>query len=214
MSRKNNPIFCVPTEEEKRGLLIHLPDFPHENLHVTGMGTWMTSFHLQELIQTYKPTTIYHFGIAGAFNRSLKLGEVVEVKSEILADFGAEDRDGQHMAFHQIVSSINPDSKPWIEGELHNTQRLEHPDIRSVASMTVPFASGAHATIGRRTQLDVDLENMEGVGLFYTCLKKNIPFYSIRAISNYVEERNKNNWKIELALENLAKSLTIIYSSI
>jgi len=36
---------------------------------------------------------------------------------------------------------------------------------------------------------------------------ENIPFLALRAISNKVERRNKNNWKIALALNNLSEKL-------
>jgi futalosine hydrolase len=58
---------------------------------------------------------------------------------------------------------------------------------------------------------DVEIENMEGASFFYVCLKENIPFMSIRSISNYVEDRNKDNWKMEEAIESLNKTLAELF---
>ena len=37
---------------------------------------------------------------------------------------------------------------------------------------------------------------MEGAAFFYVCLKEKVNFFQIRAISNFVEKRNKKNWEI------------------
>jgi futalosine hydrolase len=55
---------------------------------------------------------------------------------------------------------------------------------------------------------EVEIENMEGASFFYVCLKENIPFMSIRSISNYVEDRNKEHWKMDEAIESLNKTVT------
>jgi futalosine hydrolase len=48
-----------------------------------------------------------------------------------------------------------------------------------------------------------DVESMEGAAFFFSCLQAKIPFLEIRGISNYVEPRNRENWCIGLAIENL-----------
>ena len=48
---------------------------------------------------------------------------------------------------------------------------------------------------------------MEGATLHYTCRQAGIPFLQIRAVSNYIGERNKANWKIKEALDNLNQTL-------
>ena len=52
-----------------------------------------------------------------------------------------------------------------------------------------------------------DIETMEGAALHYVCLHQNIPFIQLRAISNYVGERDKTKWKIDLAISNLHNEL-------
>ena len=48
---------------------------------------------------------------------------------------------------------------------------------------------------------------MEGAAFFYICSGEKIPFLALRSISNRVEPRNKNNWNIPLALDNLSEKL-------
>ena len=52
-----------------------------------------------------------------------------------------------------------------------------------------------------------DIETMEGATFFYICTRENIPFLALRSISNMVGLRNKDNWDIRLALDNLSEKL-------
>ena len=44
---------------------------------------------------------------------------------------------------------------------------------------------------------------MEGAAFQYVARQANIPFLQIRAVSNYIGERNKYNWKIKESIANL-----------
>jgi futalosine hydrolase len=48
---------------------------------------------------------------------------------------------------------------------------------------------------------------MEGIAFHYACKQAKIPFLQIRAISNYVTPRNKSEWEIPLAIQNLNQYL-------
>ena len=49
---------------------------------------------------------------------------------------------------------------------------------------------------------------MEGASLHFIGRDLTIPFMQIRAVSNYVGERDKTKWKIDLAISNLHNELT------
>jgi futalosine hydrolase len=66
--------------------------------------------------------------------------------------------------------------------------------------------------IEKRTPAQV--ESMEGAAFLYACRLENVPCMQIRAISNYVEKRNRSKWKIELAQSNLAEACHKILNSI
>ena len=48
---------------------------------------------------------------------------------------------------------------------------------------------------------------MEGAAFFYACLAEGVPFIEIRSVSNYVAERDKSQWNVPLAIQNLDKTL-------
>ncbi len=208
MPQKNKTIICVPTEEEKNGILSFLDQDFQPDIHVTGLGTWMTAYHILEIIHRESVGKIVHLGVAGAYRRDIQLGQVVEVVEESLIDAGAETDQEDFVRFHKIVPSITGQQMPWSQQVLINPAPTKDDDIKTVTGLTVPFTSGSIKTIHRRLACQKDIENMEGVGLFYACLMQGVAFSSIRAISNYVEPRNKDDWKLELAFKNLAQFLS------
>jgi len=57
------------------------------------------------------------------------------------------------------------------------------------------------------------VESMEGAAFLFACLKKGIPCFQLRSISNYIEPRNLNNWNIPHAIGFLNKGLDEIISA-
>src|SRR4029077_5278107 len=47
------------------------------------------------------------------------------------------------------------------------------------------------------------VESMEGAAFHYTCIMESIPFMQIRAVSNYVGERDKSKWEMQEAIDTL-----------
>jgi len=52
-------------------------------------------------------------------------------------------------------------------------------------------------------RIQPQLESMEGAAFFYACTQAGVPCLQIRAVSNYVEKRNRDAWQIGLAIKNL-----------
>jgi futalosine hydrolase len=76
--------------------------------------------------------------------------------------------------------------------------------LNRAKGITVSAASGSEQVITKWQNLySPDIETMENAAVFYSCLMANVPFISIRSISNRVEPRSKLGWNIPLALENL-----------
>ena len=75
--------------------------------------------------------------------------------------------------------------------------------------------SGNTTTIKKiKNRLNPDIETMEGAAIFRVCNDFNIPCMQIRSVSNFVGERNKKNWDIDLAIKNLNLSLKKIIISL
>jgi futalosine hydrolase len=175
---------------------------------VTGVGSLNASYGLMKHLQVKKPDIVIMAGIAGAFDQSLILGEVVAVKNESLADLGVNEKDGYKDVFDLKLLAAN--EFPFKQKKLTNPFKvlMERTKLPLVGSVTVNQITASKKTAELyQTKYKAKIENMEGAALHLVCMKENIPFVQIRSISNYVGERNKQKWKLKEAVQNLNKEL-------
>ncbi len=169
---------------------------------VHSVGIMASTFNLQKIcLQHYD--IIIQIGLAGSYNNIIQIGEVVFVKTEQLGDFGAED-NMQFLGMEDLQLT-NPDEFPFTNNILINNYTNTYvQNIKNVHGITVHTCAGNEKTIQlRKHKYKPDIETMEGACLHYVCLQHNIPCIQLRAISNMVEIRNKENWNIPLALQTL-----------
>ncbi len=178
---------------------------------VTGIGMLLTSVRMMQVLEHKHFDLVINAGVAGAFNRSLELGEVVEVERERFGDLGVQERDGSFVDVFEM--GLFPKNElPFRQGELINTSNPLSLSLKKVKGLTVNKVHGEEQSIRRiEKKYQADIESMEGVGFFYVCLLKKIPCVQIRSISNYVEPRNRANWKMKLAIDNLNHALLNIF---
>ncbi len=170
---------------------------------VTGVGMPLTAYALGKVLPGGKYDIAINAGIAGAFNRQLKPGDVVQVVSEQFGDLGAEEADGRFMNVHDM-GLIAPGQYPFQGGRLLNDAAGAFDFLPKAHGISVNRVHGSAQSIAQITAtFDADVESMEGAAFFYTCLMEQVPFLQIRSISNYVEPRNRENWNIPLAIDKL-----------
>jgi futalosine hydrolase len=58
------------------------------------------------------------------------------------------------------------------------------------------------------------IESMEGAAFHYVCLNEGIPFIQLRSISNRIGERDKSQWQLHKAIENLQNTLIILINKL
>lgn len=182
---------------------------------VTGVGIVPSVFNLMLRLKAEKPDLIINVGIAGAIDRNISLGETVLVEQDEFFQWGSEDIDGFIDVF--TLGFINPDGKPFKGGKLYASsdylkEKLSH--LRKVNGITVQKVHGNPLSINQLqgTCTGIHIETMEGAAVLYVATMLDIPAIQIRSISNYVEPRNRENWKIKEALENLNHQIVNILS--
>ena len=176
---------------------------------VTGPGMIRTAATLGAALAHSPPDLCLNVGIAGAYPGKFAIGEVVHVTEETVASFGAEDADGAVLAPGDIGLPFDLDLTCLI-----NQSAGAFDFLPKANGLTVNLVSGSASTIASRTkQYRADIETMEGAAFFYCCLKAGVEFIEIRAISNIVEPRNRENWKIDLALKHLDEQVIAMLSS-
>ena len=194
-------------------------DFEDKDIQVliTGIGMVNTAFMVGRCSLNHYDLVI-NVGVCGAFDRKLELGTVVHVTSDILSEMGAEDGE-EFLTYDQLNL---PGEHVFSENYTISNSFID--SLKKVKGITVNTVHGNELSIEKVEQLyHPDVESMEGAAFFAASQNsgKNIEqimfenkptsisvpssdnFIQIRAISNYVEKRDKSKWQMPLAIKNL-----------
>ena len=171
---------------------------------VTGVGLPLMAYGMGKVLAGKEVHLAINAGIAGALNRGLQIGDVVQVASERFADLGVQEASGGFTDVHEL-GLIEANEGPFAEGKLVNEAASQFAFLPAAQGISVNKVHGYPPDIEaiRAKYPEAEVESMEGAAFFYACLSEGIPFLEIRAISNYVEARNRENWDIPLAIERL-----------
>lgn len=182
---------------------------------VTGAGLLATATQLSLLLARRRFDLVLNAGVAGSFTTKIPPGSVVEVISETLGDFGVEERDGSFVPLF-TMDWMDENAPPFVNGQLLNPTGSEFQFLPPAHGLTVQRVSGSAESIAatRRLFPEVQVESMESAAIFYVCALVEQPFLAVRAISNFVEPRNRANWKLELAINNLNEVLRQILAGL
>ena len=174
-----------------------------DNHLVTGVGMVSTAIAVTQALVSQSYDLVVNVGIAGSFNRSFNIGDVVEVNEDFLSELGAQDGN----------RFLSPDDMGLdIDYKVKMPRRTHLPSARGITVNTVHGEDLSIMKIVHR--LNPQVESMEGAACMLACLKANVPCVQLRSISNYVEKRNKSNWNISLAVERLNVELHHFLSSL
>ena len=166
---------------------------------ITGVGMVNTAISLTQKLCAEKFDLAINVGVAGALDRQMVLGSVFQVSTDCFADLGAEDGD-------RFLSAPEIGLVKSTEWQLEPTYPL--PDLPAASAITVNTVHGNDSSIETlRSRLSADLESMEGAAFFAVCHHFGVPCAQIRAVSNYVERRNRGNWKMAEAIQALDATL-------
>ncbi len=185
---------------------LHETVFSEVKALVTGIGIPSTIYNLANHLFECQYDLVINAGICGAFSTALPLGSVVEVTNDCFADQLVETGNGV-MSWNEAGLSENH-SKPYVYGTLDATYPLIAGALTPVKGITSDTVHANLQTIDfLRNRYNPHVESMEGAAVFYVCAKTGTPCAQIRAVSNYVGIRDKSQWKIQLAVQNLAEAL-------
>jgi len=167
---------------------------------ITGVGMVNTSIQLtKELLQDNYDLVI-NMGVVGSFN-TLKIGEVVEVIQDSFSEIGFENN-----SVFEEFSDLKIKASYSVEGKT---------DLQKVKGISVNTVHGNEESIAKVVKrINPDVESMEGAAVFKVCKEFKTPCMQIRSISNKVESRNKANWDIPLAIQNLNNEVAKIIAEL
>ena len=174
------------------------------SFHATGIGMLASGVNLTQLITAHQPDLIIQMGIAGSYIKTEPLGKVMVVASESMADLGVREKG----VFKDLFESqlIKENEAPFKKRKLINPAIRSFNVLKSdmVAAVTINEITTSPKRIKEIiTAHNPVLESMEGAALHYVGGLTKTPFIQIRAVSNYVGERNKAKWKLKESIEQL-----------
>lgn len=172
---------------EKNGISVELC--------ITGVGMVHTAFALGKL-SNRRFDCVLNVGVAGSFGK-FQNTRVVQIMSDCFSELGAEDNNS-FLSIDELglgTQGVTPDL-PYVLPET-----LQLPNASAITVNTVHGKAKSIEEI--YTRFEPDVESMEGAAFFYACNQAKWACAQIRAISNQVEVRNKNNWQMQEAIDAL-----------
>ena len=181
---------------------------PDIDILITGIGLTAATYSLIKQFAIKKPRLVIQAGVAGCFDLSLPLGEVIIVKQDTIADQSVVELKKLKTLFN--LKLVPQNQYPYKNGWLINPHKkfLQLSGLKQVKGISVNQISTSKEMIKfYRETFNPVTESMEGAALHYVCLMENIPFIQFRSISNYICERNKKKWDMQDSIINLNNEL-------
>ena len=185
------------------------------DLFVTGVGMVATAAGTARALATHRYDAALNLGVCGSFDRTRPLGTVVHVISDGFPELGVED--GDRFVSAAAIGLVDANAVPLTGGVIVNHAPPSWPVLQAlpeVSGVTVNTVHGSEASIAALLERShPDVESMEGAAFLYACLVAGVPCAQVRAVSNYVERRNRAAWKMGEAIDALtATGLAILES--
>ena len=198
-------LLCAATEFEIQPTIdfIRNETISGVDILISGVGMTATTFSLTRTVYSQRPDFILQAGIGGCLDEQLPLSKIVLVENETIGDLGVEE----HGSFKNLfaLNLLQKDSFPWKQGKLsNNVDVLKRTGLTIVDGVTVNEISTSKTRIDYyKNELNASVESMEGAALHYVALQEKIPFLQMRSLSNFVGERDKSKWVMQVAIANL-----------
>jgi len=175
---------------------------------ISGIGLTASTYHLAKQLALKKYDLVIQAGAAGSFDLTIPLGTVVAIKQDSVADQSVIELKKLKTLFD--LKLVPNNQHPYKNGWLLNPYKevLKKAGLKIAKGISVNQISTSKQMIQfYREMFDPVTESMEGAALHYVCLMENVPFVQIRSVSNYIGERNKKKWDMNVSIINLNKAL-------
>ncbi len=179
---------------------LHLFQFAINNhkvtVLITGVGM-VNAAYMMGCISNTSFNMAIQVGICGSFSNQYPIGTVLNITKDVISEMGAEDG----ARFIKYNNLNLPGTHEYEFQFLDNNHFINR--LPKVLGITVNKVHGNIESIEKIQNLyNPDVESMEGAAFFRGC-ENFKEFVQVRAVSNFVEQRDKSKWNIPLAVTNL-----------
>ena len=193
----------------KEPMVFETADFKYKKLEIsvmiTGVGMVVTAMDTVSALIDEEYDLALNIGLCGSFNKNLEIGTVVNVYKDCFSELGAEDGDDFISISKLKLDTVNIIENLALSDNITNFQIELLPKVNGITVNTVHGNEKSIENVVKRFHPTV--ESMEGAAFMLACDDYGMPNYQIRAVSNFIEKRNKAAWDIPLAVNNLNKKL-------
>lgn len=178
----------------------------HIDVVIGGVGVAATTYHLTKQLVHHHYDIVIQAGVGGLFSNSdmsdwPKLTEVVCISKDAFGDLGAwENQQFKSIADLQLNNQLE-----WLHNKNSTLNSLPFKKVTGITINTVTDNQDKIQALRRKW--DPVVESMEGAALHYVCSEKGVPFIQLRALCNYVGERDKSKWQLEESIVKLNDAL-------
>jgi futalosine hydrolase len=198
-------LLCAATEFEIKPTVdfIRQENIQEADVLITGIGMMSTAYSITKTVFKKRPDFILQAGVGGCLDEKLPLSKIVLVENENIGDLGVEENGAFKTLFD--LKLLDQNGFPWKERKLsNNINMLKSTGLTIVDGVTVNEISTNKERIAYyKNQLNASVESMEGAALHFVALQEKIPFLQMRSLSNFVGERDKSKWLMDIAIANL-----------
>lgn len=148
-------------------------------------------------------------GLAGGLEGDTQLGQVIKIENDTQGDLGVFEKNN-FFSFEQIGLIEKSETKLAFNISDNILPEIE---ARNALSTNILFDEKEKNEL-RHNHYETQIENMEGATFQEICEEYEQPYLQLRAVSNFIGERDKGSWNITGSLENLNQVLRTYLKSI
>ena len=169
-------------------------------LVATGIGAVNAAHALTCALQARRPDWVLQVGVGGAYPQGgLEIGALALASEEWYGDLGVRTDEGWQGADLIGIPVYGEDgyNKFVLAGECLDRAQEFLPEVKVGPFATVQECSGTDELgLERGARFGAVCENMEGAAAAHVCALYGVPFLELRAMSNRVEKRDREQWDL------------------
>lgn len=146
-----------------------------DRLYVSGIGKVNAAAATQKAI-CEGATEIWNAGLAGGFDPTMKVGEVVEISAAVEYDFDIAKLNGTR------VGQLNERDSPFIP--VSPFARSGAQSLRRCVLASGDRFNDSDADLALLKELGATVRDMEGAAIAHVCEKEGVPCFSVKCISD------------------------------
>lgn len=177
-----------------------------------GVGPMSAAVSTARALTSEEYGLVISAGIAGGFNGRADIGSLVLANEIIAADLGVQTDQGFSSLDELGFGSTRIPVDTSIIEQLSEVLQEAKLTITTGPILTLSTVTGTKEIAEELASRvpGATAEAMEGFGVATAAVDFNLPVLEIRAISNLVGPRDRENWRIKEALDALTSAFSII----